>query len=350
LFDPDWATHRAVILGCSGTVLTEEEISFFEEARPLGFILFKRNCVAPEQLKELTKSLRSISGQAYAPILIDQEGGRVARLGEPHWRHPPAGRVFGELAERDLESGCEAAYLNARLMGRELQEMGVDIDCAPVLDISQPFAHEIIGDRSYSDDPAIVGEIGNAVSRGLAEEGVTPIIKHIPGHGRARTDSHLELPVIDAEANSLRDLDFQPFAENSHAPWAMTAHILYTALDQQRPATQSECVIRDVIRGEIGFGGVLISDDIGMKALEGKFAERADKSLEAGCDLILHCSGEMDEMASFALNIPEISADSLERLRRGDGWVDEMKLDSVRMSREEISKALSDLLQKQASS
>ncbi len=307
---------NAVIYGCSGAALTDAEKAFFADVRPAGFILFRRNCQDPDQVAALVAGLQDISGQT--PILIDQEGGRVQRLGPPHWRDRPAAAAFKALAGRDMALATEAARLNAELIAAELISLGINVDCAPVLDIPAPGAHEIIGDRAYGDDPDTVSALGLAVCEGFLSRGVVPVIKHIPGHGRAGADSHLELPVVDAAAGDLMTTDFSPFQALRRMPWAMTAHVVYTALDPDRPATTSAPVIKDTIRGAIGFKGVLVSDDIGMKALGGPYAERTAQSLAAGCDLVLHCSGEMTEMEDVAKGLRPLTGETSARLVRGE--------------------------------
>ena len=309
----DFHPIKAVVFGCAGTRLTDAERRFFAAARPLGFILFKRNCDAPGQVRALVESLRDSVGRADAPVLIDQEGGRVARLGPPHWRAPPAARVIGALAERDAVAAREAARINARLIAAELFDLGVTVDCAPVLDLPIPGASEAIGDRAFCGDPALAGGLGGAVCDGLMAGGVLPVIKHMPGHGRAMADSHHELPLVDAPLDVLRATDFAPFARLADAAWGMTAHVVYSAIDPA-PATQSPRVIAEVIRGEIGFAGVLASDDIGMDALAGSPAERTAASLAAGCDVVLHCNGTLDEMAAVAAAAGPMSDDAQARI------------------------------------
>lgn len=294
------ADFAPVIYGCAGTVLDPEERAFFQKVRPLGFILFARNIDHPDQVRTLVRDLRACTGWASAPVLIDQEGGRVARLRPPHWRLPPSGAVFGALYRRDRDKGLRAAFLNARLIAAELVDLGINVDCLPVADLPQPGAHAIIGDRAYGDRPEPIIALGQAVMQGLLEGGVAPVLKHIPGHGRAGADSHLELPVVEASLLDLAETDFVPFRALNHAPWGMTAHVVFTALDPDRPATTSPRVIDGTIRRALGFDGALMTDDLGMKALAGGFTDRARDSLAAGCDVILHCSGNMDEMRQVA--------------------------------------------------
>jgi beta-N-acetylhexosaminidase len=289
-------TVTAAILGCSGPILTAEERTLFRRVKPWGFILFKRNVETPDQVRTLVDALRDTVGRADAPVLIDQEGGRVQRLGPPHWRRYPPGRAFGELAGNDPLVGREITRLGARLMAYDLAALGINVDCVPVLDVPDPAGHEIIGDRAYGQTPDEVALLGRAAAEGLIAGGVLPVIKHIPGHGRAMSDSHLELPVVDAGFEDLDGRDFAPFRVLSDMPMAMTAHVIYSAIDKRRPATTSKKVMRKVIRGAIGFNGLVMSDDLSMKALSGDFTERAAMSRAAGCDVVLHCNGAMAEM------------------------------------------------------
>ena len=292
--------NLACILGCSGPRLTAEERAFFREVRPWGFILFKRNVESPDQVRALTDALRACVDQPQAPVLIDQEGGRVQRLGPPHWRRYPPGRAYGDLAGNDPLQQREIARLGARLMAHDLLALGVNVDCVPVLDVPHPGAHDVIGDRAYGDTVQTVALLGRAAAEGLIAGGVLPVIKHIPGHGRAGADSHLALPVVDAPLAALDAQDFAPFRVLSDMPMAMTAHVVYTALDPRRPATTSRRVMTGVIRGSIGFQGLVMSDDLSMQALSGTLAERCRASLAAGCDIALHCNGDMAEMKAVA--------------------------------------------------
>ena len=291
---------QASIFGCAGPRLSAEEAAFFAEVNPWGFILFKRNVETPDQVRRLTDALRACVGRPDAPILIDQEGGRVQRLGPPHWPVYPPGRAYGTLAGNDPLLRREITRLGARLIAHDLAALGINVDCVPVLDVPQAGAHDIIGDRAYGQTPEEVAYLGRAAAEGLIAGGVLPIIKHIPGHGRALADSHLDLPVVDASREALSSVDFAPFRVLSDMPMAMTAHVVYAAIDPRRPATTSRRAIREVIRGEIGFSGLLMSDDLSMKALSGDFAERTRASLAAGCDVVLHCNGDMAEMKPIA--------------------------------------------------
>ena len=297
----------AAVYGCQGTELASDERAFFNDARPFGFILFARNVDNPAQLAALCRQLRDSIGDADAPIFIDQEGGRVQRLRPPHWQNRPPARRFGELFDRDPDQGREAAYLCARLIATELRSVGVTVNCAPVLDVPVEGAHDIIGDRAYSLDPAAVIALGRATIEGYLDGGVLPVIKHAPGHGRANADSHLALPRVAAGAAALSTHDFVPFRGLSHAPIAMTAHVVFEAIDPRRPATTSPKVIRDIIRGEIGFEGLLVSDDLSMAALEGPLNTRTKAALFAGCDIALHCNGRLDEMMDVAKEAKELT-------------------------------------------
>jgi beta-N-acetylhexosaminidase len=310
-------TPRAVIFGLQGLTLTEDERQFFADCNPLGFILFARNCANPEQVRVLTDSLRDSVGRFDAPVLIDQEGGRVQRLKPPHWRAAPPASTFGRLAVSDPDAGREATYINARLFAAELHPLGVDVDCLPVLDVPVPGAHDIIGDRAFGPDPTLVSTLGRAACEGLLAGGVLPVIKHIPGHGRAQSDSHLALPVVDVSAEELAASDFVPFRLLNDMRWGMTAHVLYRALDPQTPATLSERVIQGFIRSSIGFDGLLLTDDISMKALAGSMADRTKRSLAAGCDVVLHCNGEMGEMREIADAAGTLGDHAVERFERG---------------------------------
>jgi beta-N-acetylhexosaminidase len=288
----------ACIFGLSGLVPTAEEEAFFREARPWGFILFRRNVQSPDQLRALTTTLRRCVDREDAPIFIDQEGGRVQRLGPPYWPAYPPARAFQAVA--DPGARRELVRLSARLMALDLTAVGIDVDCVPVADVPAPGAHDIIGDRAYADEPIEVARLARAAAEGLMAGAVLPVVKHVPGHGRAGADSHEALPVVRAGLDELDRVDFEAFRRLSDMPMAMTAHVVFEAVDPQRPATTSREVISQVIRGRIGFDGLLISDDLSMKALSGGLRDRARASLAAGCDLVLHCNGAPEEMREVA--------------------------------------------------
>jgi len=303
----------ALIFGLSGLELTDEERAFFSDVQPWGFIVFLRNCADRRQVRALTDSLRNITGRADTPILIDQEGGRVVRLRPPEWRAPPPASSFATLFARDVETASEAALLNSRLIAADLAEVGVNVNCSPCVDLLHPEGHGIIGDRALGSEPHQIVELARSVATGFMDGGVLPVIKHIPGHGRARADSHESLPVVETEHEELSRTDFVPFRSLSDLPLAMTAHVVYAAIDHERCATWSSRLIHHVIRGEIGFDGVLISDDVGMKALAGDFKDRTYRSLVAGCDVVLHCSGAMDEMVACARGSRELEGEAARR-------------------------------------
>ncbi|MFA4939935.1 beta-N-acetylhexosaminidase [Brevundimonas sp.] len=288
----------AAIYGCAGHRLTEDERAFFAEARPWGFILFRRNIDTPEQVRALTDALRAAIGDPEAPILIDQEGGRVQRMGPPHWPKYPPGKAYLKAAN-DLAQARELARLGARLMAHDLREVGVNVDLLPVLDVPVPGAHDIVGDRAYGPDPQTVTLLGRAAAEGLLAGGVLPCIKHMPGHGRAFADSHKDLPMVHANFETLDGWDFAPFKAMSDMPLAMTAHIVFTAVDRKRPATQSKKAVK-MMREHLGFSGLIMTDDLSMQALSGSLGERAHLSLKAGCDVVLHCNGDMAEMQAVA--------------------------------------------------
>ena len=311
----------AVIFGCCGPVLGDDERRFFSETDPLGFILFARNCKNPGQVRRLAGDLRACVGRSDAPILVDQEGGRVVRLKPPHWRAPPAPARCARLARRDPRRAVRAARLNARLIAAELFDAGITVNCAPVLDVPAAKADPIIGARAAGDTPDMAALLGRAACEGFLAGGVAPVIKHIPGHGRATSDSHKQLPLVEASWEELERVDFAPFRALREMPWAMTAHVAYQVVDGQAPATTSAKVIKKVIRGAIGFQGLLMSDDLEMQALQGGFDERARAALAAGCDLVLHCNGSIAEMSSVAGASRPLSRAAAGRLARAGSQV-----------------------------
>ncbi|MEM9234178.1 MAG: beta-N-acetylhexosaminidase [Pseudomonadota bacterium] len=310
---------RNVIFGCEGQTLSPEEKAFFADTDPWGFILFRRNCETAEQTRALCTELRSVVGRD-APILIDHEGGRVSRLSPHIVPKRVAMGDLGELAQRDgLERAVEAARLAGEILGRDSRLVGCNVNAAPIVDVRQPDAHDIVGDRAFAEDPDVVARLGQALAEGLEEGGCLSILKHIPGHGRAMSDSHLELPRVDTPLDDLVSTDFAPFAALNHLPLGMTAHIVYDAVDANRPATLSEAVIYEVIRGRIGFDGLLMTDDLSMKALTGGFTYRAEQSLKAGCDLVLHCNGDMAEMVAVAIGCGPLTEAAEIRSRKALG-------------------------------
>lgn len=304
---------RAFICGCAGLSLSQEEISFLREARPWGAILFKRNVASRAQLSALTADIRGALGTD-APILVDQEGGRVQRLGPPVWRAYPAAAAFERLGLPPEETAA-LARLSARLIAHDLREVGIDVDCLPVLDTPVDGSHNIIGDRAYSRVPTEIARLGRAAAEGLLDGGVLPVIKHIPGHGRARADSHLELPVVEASRAELEAQDFIPFRADADLPLGMTAHVVYRAIDPELPGTLSKAVIEEIIRGLIGFDGLLMTDDLSMKALSGGFRARAEGAIAAGCDVVLHCNGDLAEARAVAEGAGDLVGRALERAR-----------------------------------
>jgi len=283
--------------------------------RPWGFILFKRNVETPAQVSLLVRELRESIGDPEAPVLIDQEGGRVQRLGPPHWPIYPPGAVFGALYDIDRALGLSAARLSARLIAADLIEIGVTVDCLPLADVPVPGADAVIGNRAYGTEPQKVAAIARAVTEGLEQGGILPVLKHIPGHGRATADTHFRLPVVDTPRAELERVDFAAFQPLADLPMAMTAHVVFSALDPAHPATTSATIIEQVIRGVIGFQGLLMSDDVSMNALAGSIAERTRAIVAAGCDMVLHCNGKLDEMREVAHETPELSGKALQRAR-----------------------------------
>ncbi|NQU55911.1 MAG: beta-N-acetylhexosaminidase [Rhodospirillales bacterium] len=331
-------TPLAAIFGCSGPALNDQERAFFEDVQPLGFILFGRNCETPDQVRKLTDSLRHCVGRDDAPVLIDQEGGRVQRLQPPHWRDAPPASVFATLYEKDSALAIEAARLNAYLIAYELTGLGISVNCAPVLDVVQPGADPIIGDRAFGADPLRIAALGQAACEGFLMGGVLPVLKHIPGHGRADVDSHKALPRVEADVETLSAIDFMPFRALKDMPWAMSAHVLYTAVDSEHPATLSPGVIA-LIRDDLGFDGVLVSDDLSMQALSGTLSERTAGALAAGCDVALHCNGDMDEMKMVALGCSGLKAEAVSRIGRGEA----MRLENRAVLVEDFSDAVQTL-------
>ena len=297
---------KAFIAGCAGLKLTPDELKLFKREKPWGFIIFKRNIDNPDQVRALIGSFRNAVGRADAPVLVDQEGGRVQRLGPPHWPKYPPGEAYGRLMAKGALYARDITRLGARLMAHDMRALGINVDCLPVLDVPVRGAHDVIGSRAYGTDPDTVSLLARAASEGLIAGGVLPVIKHIPGHGRAGADSHLALPVVDTPRDALIAQDFKPFRALADMPLAMTAHVVYSAIDAKAPATTSKKLFREVIRGHIGYDGLVMSDDLSMKALGGTFKDRTMASLAAGCDIVLHCNGDMAEMKAVAKTTPEL--------------------------------------------
>lgn len=304
---------RAVVFGVAGTALTDDEKAFLRDADPLGFILFGRNCKEPDSIRRLTAELRNTVGRGDAPVLIDQEGGTVMRLRPPVWRDAPAAKTLGNLYQRDPERAVDATRALGAMFGAELGELGIDVDCAPVADLGLPQTTGAIGTRAYAHAPRTVATLARAMAEGLMQEGCLPVIKHIPGHGRAQVDSHRVLPRVGADLETLRGADFAVFRQLSDLPLGMSAHVVFEAIDPDAPATISKAVIEEIIRGYIAFDGFLFSDDIVMSSLNGSPAERASDVLSAGCDAVLHCSGDMSEMKAVAAVAPSLTEISLKR-------------------------------------
>ncbi len=321
---------KAFICGLEGLSLTDDEREFISRHRPWGGILFARNISSPPQVHELCQAFRECLEDPEAPIFIDQEGGRVQRIKPPNVRAYPAGRVYGEIYEKDKIAGVEAARLGAKLIGLDLASLGITGNCLPVLDMPSDGSDPAIGDRAFGFDVDTVSTLGAAAIGGLSSAGVLPVMKHLPGHGRAIVDSHMDLPVVDCDIETLDASDFVPFRLNANrTPLAMSAHIVFSAVDEDNPATLSKRVIDSVIRGRIGYSGVLMSDDLSMGALSGSLAERTSKALAAGCDLALHCNGVMDEMIDVAENSPVLSGDALIRTEAALAWIDAEKSEQI---------------------
>lgn len=321
MLGPDLNGVRAIVYGCSGEKLTPSEKAFFRDINPLGFILFSRNIKNPDQVRALVNEMRETVGREYAPVLIDQEGGPIARLRPPHWPEFPPSRQIGELVSSRFSNARKAARLNGRLLGMVLDDLGIDVNCAPVVDVPADTCHESISTRCFSTDPLIVSALAAATCEGMLASGVTPIMKHIPGLGRPNVDTHFDLPTVTQSYERLKQTDFMPFSHLvaqswGGGVWAMTAHAIYAEIDKDNPATVSPRVIEWVIRDDIHFDGPLISDDLSMGALQGKLEERTRASIAAGVDILLHCNGEKSEMEAIAKETPELSAIAKDRLRR----------------------------------
>ena len=305
---------RAFVCGCVGPRLDADERAFLRDADPIGVILFRRNVESPDQVRALTAEIRAAIGRENVFVFVDQEGGRVQRLGPPHWRKYPAAARFAAI--QDLDARAAAIRLAACLIGEDLKAVGIDVDCLPVLDVPVEGAHDVIGDRAYARDPVAVAMLGRAAAEGMLDAGVLPVMKHVPGHGRAGADSHLALPVVEAARGALEASDFVPFAMNADLPAAMTAHVVYTALDPERPATISPVIVDTIIRKAIGFDGLLFSDDLSMKALPGTLREKTEGLFAAGVDIALHCNGDRHEAAAVAAASPPVEGACAARVAR----------------------------------
>ena len=310
------AFTKAFITGISGTALNAAERAFIADERPWGFILFKRNVETPQQVASLVDELKTCAGRTEVPVFIDQEGGRVQRLGPPHWPAYPPGAMFGTLYDLDPALGLSAARLSARLIAADLSELGINADCLPLADVPVAGADAVIGNRAYGTEPGKVAAIARAVTDGLEQGGILPVLKHIPGHGRATADTHFRLPTVDTPRTELETTDFAAFQPLADLPMAMTAHVVFSALDRVHPATTSATIVEQVIRGVIGFQGLLMSDDVSMNAISGSIAERTKAIFAAGCDTVLHCNGNLEEMREVAAETPDLSGTALARAER----------------------------------
>lgn len=325
-----------LVLGCAGPRLSREEVALFRARRPWGLIVFSRNIETPDQVRALTAAFREAVGRPQAMVLVDQEGGRVARLREPHWRYPPSPTLFARLYRADPAKAVRAAFLNARLIAADLRTVGINVNCAPMLDIPQPGADAIVTDRAFGGDAASVAALGQAMADGLRAGGVAPVIKHAPGHGRATVDSHHHLPVVNAPYAELAASDFLPFQQCQDQPMLMTAHIVYPAIDPTAPATQSAKVIGEVIRGALGFKGLIVTDDIDMRALAGDPAHRARAAWAAGCDIVVQCNGDLADMRAVAQAAPALRGASADRAAAAEAvaWATPAPFDSIAARRE----------------
>ena len=331
---------RAFITGVAAPELSAEERAFLREADPWGLILFARNVRSPEQVRGLASDFRSAVGRADAPVLIDQEGGRVQRLGPPHWSQYPAGAIYGRLYDRAPQLGVAAARLGARLIAADLLPLGINVDCMPLADLAVPGADSVIGDRAYGESAEKVAAIGAAIAEGLRSGGVLPVLKHMPGHGRASVDSHYRLPTVEADRATLEAADFAAFRKLAGLPMAMSAHVVFSAIDPVAPATISATMVREVIRGSIGFDGILMTDDLSMQALSGTLGERAAAAIGAGCDVVLHCNGRIEEMRAIAAAVPRLEGEARRRAQAALSWAGPASAIDLVAARAEFARAL----------
>jgi len=333
---------RAFITGLAGASLTTAERHFVQEAAPFGLILFKRNVTTPDALRRLVDEFRAAVGRQ-APVLVDQEGGRVQRLGPPHWPTYPPGAAYGAVFDRDPDAGRRAARLGGRLIANDLAQLGIDVDCAPVADVPAADADPVIGDRAYGADPAKVATLAGAFAAGLMQGGLLPVLKHLPGHGRATADSHQRLPVVTADRTTLDATDFAAFRPLAGLPLGMTAHVVFTAVDPVAPATTSANIVKHVIRDSIGFTGLLMSDDISMNALSGSLSERTRAAIAAGCDVVLHCNGELSEMVEVAAEAPALAGDAARRAEAALAARKPAASHDIAASRAELARLMNDI-------
>lgn len=344
---------KAIVIDATGTELTREEEALLKAERPAGFILFKRNCVSKQQVKDLVSAVRACVGWENLPVLIDQEGGSVARLKAPEWQEYPAAKVFGELAQQAREAGAEATRINSYLMALDLADIGVSVNCAPVVDVPAPDCHQFLaGSRTYGDSPEMIGLLGEAVCRGLLDGGITPVIKHIPGHGRAKVDSHFGLPQVEADLTELSKTDFKPFKYLSQtdmktAVWAMAAHVVFSGVDPDSAASVSAKVVKDIIRREIGFTGVLLADDVSMKALGGTLESRIKGTMAAGMDLTMLCNASFDDRVTALSATPKVSAESAKRIEGAEAQR-RAKLKNGNDNRQELRQKLERMIEKRS--
>lgn len=338
-------THcKPVIFGCSDTKLSSKEAAFFSNVKPFGFILFKRNITDPEQVKALVKDLRESVGRSDVPIFIDNEGGRVARLKPPHWPSLPAMRVLGEIYERNEKAGLEAIRLHSLIKAHRLIELGINGNCAPVLDLMIEGADNVIGDRAFSNNPFHVAKCAKIVIDTFLASGVLPIIKHMPGHGRVTADPHIRLAHVDADYTTLETEDFIPFKELKDAPMAMNCHVVFNALDTTKPASLSPKIHKEIMRGVIGYEGMIVSDDLAMGALTAPLEERGIEALNAGADIIMYCSGNLDEMKKLSTNLPDIKPESQTRWIKAKQQVSDAmhnKISDIKSVEDELNNYLS---------
>jgi len=337
----DLSDVKPVIFSCEGLALSDAEKNFFAHEKPLGFILFGRNVETPKQVSKLAADFRQAVGRPDAPVLVDQEGGRVQRLKEPHWYKAPSFGTLGAIYNLDPDKGRRAVSLATRLIALDLTAVGISVNCSPCLDLSLAETSSVIGNRSFSEKPEIVAELATIVCDEYIKAGIAPVIKHLPGHGRGAVDSHIELPTVDASMEELLTSDFVPFKQLSHMSWGMTAHIVFEAIDPDYPATQSNIVIEDIIRGEIGFDGVLLTDDLNMNALSGTLGHRAKLAQEAGIDILLHCSGKLDEMREVAAACSPITDEIIRRIETGPSAIAPVSTEAeIDQMKEELAELL----------